>query len=202
MLSPYLQKIGDSARALASAFEKNQTLTAINLESNKNGARLASALEKDKTLTTITLNSNNEIAADCAQALVSALEKNHTLTNTTLADKVGHELKKRIYSLAAESVEKKLQKNLKETKSAIQNANDVDNKTKDGLQNILQEVEGLTKSSSKDRIKALAGESKPINDQEIFEQALQEIMAKGHADEQQIEFLQEQYRKERGELTI
>ncbi len=128
--------------------ELNQLIQEIINLQGKNicdrGPALASDLKKDKALTTITLDCNNEIAADCARALASALEKNHTLTNTTFADKIDHELKKRICFHAAENADKQLQKNLTETKSAIQNAKDIDNKTKDGLQNI----EDLKKSST------------------------------------------------------
>ena len=54
----------------------------------------------------------------------------------------------------------------------------------------------MTKSSQLQRQKGLlAGESKPENDQENFDKALQELMAKGHAQEQQIEVFKKLYRK-------
>jgi hypothetical protein len=81
--------------ALAGAIEKNQTLTELDLGTNKFGDQgaiaLVGAIEKNQTLTSLKL-SINKIGDPGAIALAGAIEKNEAITSLNLShNEIGHE---------------------------------------------------------------------------------------------------------------
>ena len=86
-ITHYRGSRGEDAHALATALEKNSTVTSLDLLfndiGNEGAASLAVALEKNSTVTSIDL-SNNGIGAKGAGSLAAVLAKNSSLTSISL----------------------------------------------------------------------------------------------------------------------
>ena len=82
-------------------------------------------------------------------------------------------------------------------KEEIQNSKDIDNKAKQNLQNVVQDVQDMAKSAQLQRQKTIldGGESKPMSEQERLENTLAELAKQGRGTAQELETIQTLYNK-------